>query len=332
MLLTRRTFVQSSLAASLSIAAEATRAHWLLSPSDPIRVGIAGLGLSASEHIALYAAIPGARVAHLADESPTTAAAALSQLRDLGHPPPRLSRTLDALLADTSLHAISLPRELPAAGFTLRQIFSSGLPVLTDFLPTTSSLSLTSYPKSTQLHLRVGDLMYFEAALDLYAWSKRSAATSNGRNDATAELTLERRLAHAESRAVMIAALNALLVSRSLPTSQLERWAQATDNVEIAQARSVVRINLPETSIGPKSLAVSLLPRASAASVFSLRDRNGSVEVPIWRQPDAQSSLRTVMNFLNSARTGAGSSSSLDPAITASYAIDRLFRSLQITL
>jgi hypothetical protein len=65
MLFNRRTFMQASLAASVSVAAETSHAAWLLNSSNPIRIGVAGLGSSASEHLALYAAIPGARVTRM---------------------------------------------------------------------------------------------------------------------------------------------------------------------------------------------------------------------------------------------------------------------------
>lgn len=330
MFVTRRTFVQTSIAASLAVAAESTHTSWLLSSSDPLHIGIAGLGPSAPEHLALYAAIPGARVTHIADQSRAAIAAALSQLQNAGHPSPRVSHNLDGLLADPFLHAISLPRESPNAGFTLKQIFARRLPVLADNLPSSLSLPVTAYSKYSQLRLRIGDLIYPGATSDLSAWSRRSAAPSADKDAAAAELTLQRKLVATETRAVLISTLNALLQASPIETSSLTRWAEAEGSFEIARARTVARVNLPDSPTGPKCLTIDLLPRNSGASLLSVRDKGGLFDVPVWRQPDAQTSLRTVMQFLASVRTRADNLTALAPAIAATVVVDRIFRSLRI--
>jgi hypothetical protein len=330
MFVTRRKFVQSSIAASIAVAAESTHTGWLLSSSDPLRIGIAGLGPSAPEHLALYAAIPGAKVTHIADPSRAAIAAAVSQLQNAGHPSPRVSHNLDGLLADPSLHAISLPRESPNAGFTLKQIFSRRLPVLTDILPSSLSLPANACSKYSQLHLRIGDLIYPGVTSDLSAWSRRRAAACANKDAAVSALTLQRKLLATETRAVLVSTLHALLQASPIATSSLTRWAEAEGSFEIARARTVARVNLPDPPTGPKCLAIELLPRNSGASLLSVRDKDGLFEVPVWRQPDAQTSLRTVMQFLDSVRTRADNSTALAPAVAAIAVADRIFRSLRI--
>ena len=327
MLLTRRTFVQSSLVDSLALAAEATRTRWLLNSSDCICDGLAGLSASASQHLAHYAAIPGVHIAHIEDGSIHLVSQALAQLKDLGQPGPSISTTLDALLADRSLHAVSLPSEIPASGFTLSRILTAGLPVLTDLPPSSFTLTKHRTVPDPRIHLRVADLMYPGVALDLHSWSNRSDIPEI-RTEIRADLTLERRLSPAEIRAVLISALQVLLISHPLTNSQLSHWSKTSGVIELAQASTAAIIHLPERISGPRSLNVSLLPRSFAASILSLRHHTGSIELPIWRDPDAQTSLRTVMHFLNSVRTGAASLPQPDPAFAACSVVDGLLRSL----
>jgi hypothetical protein len=79
--ITRRTFLQSSLGASLAAAAEVTRCHWLLSSTTPVCIGVVGLDASALEHLSLFAAIPGAKVLGLTDGDPKRIRVALRQLK-----------------------------------------------------------------------------------------------------------------------------------------------------------------------------------------------------------------------------------------------------------
>jgi hypothetical protein len=127
-LLTRRTFLHSSLVAGLASAAEATRTRWLLSSTGPVRVGVAGLGASALEHLALFAAIPGAEIVGLADSQLSRTTQALRQLRELGQPAPVVDRMLD----NRTLEAVSLPSGDTNAGPMFSRILAAGLPVLSD--------------------------------------------------------------------------------------------------------------------------------------------------------------------------------------------------------
>ena len=45
------------------------------------------------------------------------------------------------------------------------------------------------------------------------------------------------------------------------------------------------------------------LPRSSGASLLSLDYRTQTIAIPVWRTPDSESSLRTVMNFLGEVRS-----------------------------
>ncbi len=330
MLLTRRTFMQTSLAASVSVAAESSHARWLLNSSNPIRIGVAGLGSSASEHLALYGAIPGARVAHIADESAALVDSALLQLKENNHPAPRVSRSISELLQDPSLDALSLPAEPPSACRALEHALNTGLPVLVDVLPASFSPEVHERTARPPIHLRIADFTYAGAAHDIDSWSNRNAETAQRLIPMSARLSLETGLTIAQTRAVMISALNALLAHRTIPAGELIRWSGAHDAVIAGYGSPVAGIRLPHFPNGSAKVEIDLLPRHSGASVLCLRRSNGALELPLWRRADAQASLQTVTRFLHSVRTHRGVSPGLDTALACCRVVDTLLGRLRI--
>lgn len=335
--LSRRTFMQACMTASVGVAAEAARTPWLLNGPDPIRVGIAGLGVASSEHLALYSAIPGARIEHIADPSPGSLDAALALLRELGHPMPRVSRCFVDLLADRTLHALSFPREVPAAGFSLERAMDAGLPVLTDVPPPSLSLPVNPRLRRAPIYLRIGDFCSPGAAGTLDVWSKRLASfESTGKplngDRTTIDLILQRGINRLETRAVMISALVALVRPRAVSASQMMAWASDPGAVEASYGSPTARINLPTIPGAAAKLNIELFPRAFRASTLFLKRRDGSLELPIWPRPDAQASLYTVIRFLDGVRCRAASSPEFDSAVASSQVIDRLLRKLHVDL
>ena len=194
MLLTRRTFLHSSLVAGLASAAEATRSNWLLSSSGRVRVGVAGLGASASEHLALLSAIPGVEIVGLADSDPTRATNALRQLRELGRATPVVYRDLRRMLDIQILQAIALPSNGDAeAGPILSRIVATGLPVLTDLPPVVKPHESSQFFKSlltnrARVQFRLNDFVYPVSSTDLVGWRNKSdAKTTTENTSATVE-------------------------------------------------------------------------------------------------------------------------------------------------
>lgn len=338
MLLTRRTFVQSSLAASLAAAIQATRATWLLQPNDPVRIAVAGLGPNASEHLALYAAIPGVQVVGLVDRSPSRFGEALAQLKKLNQPGPRAYTSLDSLLSHPALHAVSAPLAESSMDFPLHEVLATGLPVLTDVPPAFFSYHDFLSLKKAPVAVRVSDYIYPGARSDIHArWNLPPGSSIDGNTGYGAKLVLERRLTRAQVRAVLISALQAVLDSHSSNPAQLASWSKAADAIELTRASTSVLIHLPPQIAHFEKIEFDLLPRSTGASLLSLRHRTQTMEVPIWRTPDSQSSLRTVMNFLGEVRAPFSASGKVDTtneaalSFAAASVVDRVLHLLRPT-
>jgi hypothetical protein len=303
-LLTRRTFMQSSLVASLSVVAEATCGTWLLRPNDPVRIAVAGLGPTAAEHLSLYAAIPGVEVVGLADPSITRLREAVAKLERLGQVTPRVFTRLDALMSIPAIHAISAPHDESGHGFSLTQLLDIGLPVLTDVPPPLFSYRDFLRLKQARVAVRSSDFIYPGALSDIHArWNRIPAHSALGIGAHANKLVLERRLTSAQLRAVLISALRAVLDSKSSRSDHLDSWTNAADAIELTRACTVARIHLPAKISRFNKIDFDLLPRSSGASLLSLDYRTQTIATPVWRTPDGESSLHTVMNFLGEVRS-----------------------------
>jgi hypothetical protein len=297
MSLTRRTFLQSSLMAGLAGTAEATCTRWLLSSGDAVRIGIAGLGASASEHLALFATIPGARIVGLADPEPTRITSAQRQLRELGQSTPTVYRNVDHMLSDHCVEAVAMPNEAGNPANIFRGIVKAGLPLLADFPPVEPPHSYeTSLSARTPVHFRLADFMYPATVADLTAWLKRSDC-----NHGEAHLVISPATTTRELRMAAIVATNALLAASPVPDDKLISWARSNHAQPTIRGTTGV-VSLPENSAGIGALHVHLLARSAKDSKLLVQHRAGSMEVVIASQPNATSSLRTVMMFLDGVR------------------------------
>lgn len=335
MILTRRTFVQSSLAASLAVAADATRATWLLKDKDPLRIALAGLGPETWEHLALYAAIPNVNVVGIADGTGSHFSEALAQLEKFSQPQPFVSNRLEEVLSKTLPDAISVPTA-QKLDFPLRDVLSIGLPVLTDTPPPLFAYKDFLGQRKAYVGVRSADLLYPGAMADISTrWMQTQLTNSDQTGERTARLVLERRLSMAQLRAVVICSLQAVLGSHSFLSEELASWSSNPEAVELNQTRTSARVYLPARMARFSHLDIDLLPRSKNASILSLSHRAQKMEMPVWRNPDSQSSLRTTMAFLNHVRTpqanviSAEGPKDSETAFAAATVIDCLFSRLR---
>ncbi|MGB0063095.1 MAG: hypothetical protein WBP85_01505 [Terracidiphilus sp.] len=300
MLLTRRTFVQSSIAASLAAAAEATHASWLLKPDNAVRIAIADLGPFANEHISLFAALPGVEIVALVDPSHSKSRAAIAQLTQLGRPTPAVYASLSSLLRHTGIDAFSLAADEEPAAFSLHEILATRRPILLDLPPRDLSLGDLMLLQKAPVYFRTSDRLYPGAQTEIHAqWKRSPLKPETGTQKRFTRLILERRLRPSQLRAVLIAALGAVLEPLSIPVAALAAWSEDPAVIEFTRASTVLHIHLPPQLSNFDSLDIDLLPRSFGASILSLGQPQGTMQVPIWRAPDIQSSLRTVMAFLS---------------------------------
>ena len=305
MFLTRRTFVQSSIAASLAVAAKATGSGWLLDTDHPVRIAIAGLGPAAAEHISLFAALSGVHIVALADASHLKRQAALAQLTALGCPRPSLYSSLSSLLGHVAVDAFSLPAAVNSAAYSLKELLATRLPVFTDLPPLDLSHGDFLALQHAPVRFRTTDRLYAGARSNIHAqWKRLSPQPTPGLPPCSARIVLERRLPPAQLRAVLIAALEAILDPHLTPTAPLAAWSQ--DPRVITRASTLLQVHLPRHISAFECLEVDLLPRSSGASILSLGQPNRTIQVPIWRDPDSRSSLCTVMGFLSQTRNSFG--------------------------
>jgi hypothetical protein len=331
MLLTRRSFLHSSLVAGLASAAEATRSHWLLSSSGRVRVGVASLGASACEHLALLSAIPGVEIVGLADSDPNRTTKALDQLRELGRTTPVVYRNLDRMLDNRILQAIALPSNGdPESSLILNRIVAAGLPVLTDLPPVLNPQSSSQWYQATLahhvlVHFRLADFTYPTSSTDLVGWLKRS-----GMKTTEAQLILPRTMTQQEFRVVAIAATDLLLAASPLNSEGLIRWLGSKEaRIQISHAGTIGNIALPQNETGISGLRIHLLGRFPQNAELVLQHESGSMEMAISSQPNASSSLQTVMKFLTQVRESHRVGNSLaSRAQVAAGLVDPLIRSL----
>jgi hypothetical protein len=133
MTFTRRTFLQSTTSTAVCLAAETiTGSSWLLRRSDPIRIGLVCLDASAFEHMTVYSALAGAQIVALCDSDLNRLRTAARFLGDRNQPAPSLTQTLDRLLEDSSIHAISIAGSPVNHLGLIRRIRGAGKPLLFD--------------------------------------------------------------------------------------------------------------------------------------------------------------------------------------------------------
>ena len=332
MLLSRRTFLQSTLTAGLAAAAEATGSSWLLRPVARIRIGIAGLGATALDHLALFAAIPGAEIVGLADPSTKNLHAAAGYLRDNGQRQPSLYRDSGDLLNDPSLHALAIPSCGQNGAQMMRDAIATGISILLDAPPVLSQRELGQMLRilqstRTPVHFRLADYLYPSSVTDVRSWLTRSGSTG-------AELTLALQpfAARDDLRIPVIAALDAVLDASGATDEELQVWGtQGRRSAGIEGTGMSCSITLPPNPFKFESLLVHSFPgMLESVSTLHLRSIRGSVKLGIASQADLVSSLQTAMLFLASVRdTPSAAPKRSYRAQVAAAGADRLLMTLE---
>jgi hypothetical protein len=304
MLFSRRTFLQSTLSAGLAAAAEATGSRWLLKPVGRIRIGIAGLGATALDHLALFAAIPGAEIAGLADPSMENLHTAAGYLRDNGQRPPSLYRNSADLLNDRSLHALAIPSCCRNGAQMMRDAIATRISILLDAPPVLSQRELERMLRllqtaRIQVHFRLADYLYPSTVTDVRSWLTRS-----GSSGADLALVLQPFAAREDLRIPVIAALDAVLDASGATDEELRVWGtQGQQSARIEGTGSSCVIALPPNRFKFEDLLVhSFAGMLESVSTLHLRSARGSVKLGIASEADVVSSLQTAMLFLASVR------------------------------
>ena len=325
MSVTRRTFLQYSLAAGLTAAADATRSHWLLSRDRPMRIGVAGLGPFSEELLAIFAAIPGAQVIGITDSESKRIDLACRTLEELGQNRPCVYRDVSSMLTDTNLEAISISPHEPSMIFNLNKILKAKVPVLADCpppleLPRDQPLFDAVMAARRVIEFRLGDFIYPASIADLPNWLNRSKPAP-----LEARLVVSPTSTKRDLRLAAIFALDALFAASTLTAEELRLWMDSTEaKIDIVNGGTLVIFALPRNPSGVTSLRVDLLGSVGQKTTLLVHHRSGRIEIAVSDRPDADSSLRTAMKFLNLARHGHGYDSfSAGRAQTAAVFVDR---------
>jgi predicted dehydrogenase len=107
--LTRRRFLQSSLAAAATVAIAGTKSSGkVLGANDTIRLAVAGLNGRGGEHVASFLKIKNVEIAYLIDPDTRTFGKRLKQIEDRGGKAPKTVQDVRQALEDKELHAVSV--------------------------------------------------------------------------------------------------------------------------------------------------------------------------------------------------------------------------------
>src|SRR5438105_3292435 len=107
--LTRRSFLQQTLAAAGAITIAGTKSSGkVIGANDTIRVGIAGINGRGSAHVGAFVPMKGVEVTYLIDPDSRTYAKRVQQLERLGGKKPQTIKDVRQALDDKNLDAISI--------------------------------------------------------------------------------------------------------------------------------------------------------------------------------------------------------------------------------
>ncbi len=107
--LTRRRFLQSSLAAAATVTLAGTKSSGkVLGANDTIRVAVAGLNGRGGAHVAEFLKAKNVEIAYLIDPDTRTYGKRLKQIEDKGGKAPRTVKDVRQALEDKDLHAVSV--------------------------------------------------------------------------------------------------------------------------------------------------------------------------------------------------------------------------------
>jgi predicted dehydrogenase len=107
--LSRRRFLQTTLAAAASVTIAGTKSSGrVLGANEVIRLGVAGLHGRGESHVSEFTRIPGVQVTYLIDPDTSTFATRLRTVKQRGHNTPRTVQDVRTALEDRNLDAISI--------------------------------------------------------------------------------------------------------------------------------------------------------------------------------------------------------------------------------
>lgn len=107
--LTRRSFIQSTLATAATVTIAGTKSSGrVLGANDTIRVAVAGINGQGGGHIGTYAGMKNVDVAYLVDPDQRVYAKRQKQLREANRPEAKTATDIRKVLDDKEVHAISI--------------------------------------------------------------------------------------------------------------------------------------------------------------------------------------------------------------------------------
>src|SRR5262245_35781519 len=107
--LTRRRFLQSTLAAAASVTIAGTKSSGrVLGANDTIRIGIAGLNGRGASHVGGYAGMKGVEITYLIDPDTRVFGGRLKQIDAKNGAKPKTVQDVRVALEDKNLDAISI--------------------------------------------------------------------------------------------------------------------------------------------------------------------------------------------------------------------------------
>src|SRR4051794_17364073 len=107
--LTRRAFLQSSLAAAATVTLAGTRSSGKVrGAGDTIRLAVAGLNGRGGDHVSAYLGMKGVQIVCLIDPDTNTYARRIKQIEDRGGKRPRTVQDVRKALDDRDIDAISI--------------------------------------------------------------------------------------------------------------------------------------------------------------------------------------------------------------------------------
>ncbi len=300
----RRAFLQGSLAGGLVAAAEVAHGHWLLETAEPpIRVGVIGLDHCGLQQLAVFAAIPGVRVAGIVDPEPRRLRSAFQMLDDLQQDRPRVHEGLDSALDDPELDAIAISNSAPIARVALEQSLPRRRPIFTSLPPALDrasqrNVSAAIVSRSALVHFDVSDRLYPASPSDFSTWIHRAHP-----NPVEAQLLVSRATTKLDLRSAAIAATDAVFASIDTSPRDVLRWLESTRaQPTIINCGTLGILPVPPNVAGLKELRVSFLGAVRQKTTFKMQHRTGTLEVAVAKESGLDRSLASAMKFLHMVR------------------------------
>jgi hypothetical protein len=299
MQLSRRQFVQGSISAAVAAATAFTESPWLLRRTDQIRVGIAGLGASGRTHLALFAAIPCVQIMTLCDPDPGRLEVALRLCEAKSRNKIALYNSLDRLLDDPEIDAVSVTGPSPDLPELFRRTAASRKALLIDAPSRPVAWPEARNAVQTAAKSQTVIRAYISAYVDPGGFPASNSESFAVLLGSPLSFTLLARCLDSNSSAPLAPALACLqLVSAHAAPNG---WSAAFDRqpVPTVSGNPAQRtLTLGETSVAIHSL----LGTNAAPATLELRGSRGRAVFATFRRPPIQASAQTFLSFLSNYR------------------------------